>query len=318
MECIRCHAQDTDSARFCRQCGYPFAFDELMTCPVCAGEVRTGSKVCPGCQHVFAMPVAIRHEPPPLARSHRYIVPALVLFAVTGFGFFYAIADLEGAREHLTYPKVEEAPALPTPPLEAVAPSPPAPVEVTAPAISPYVEIADTHATEPEPAVIEEPLTEVKRGVKQVSAKATSKRAREDKSPAVEKKVPAHAAAEPQEPQERQEPTPSAGPEAESLRAEAAAEHLQPISTQSAVDKPKPAEPSEYRERRDSRALVGRAAVAAVDRIKASPRAVPVVERSRAAQASQNARLAQEIRRDCSDGRWEGACRQFPDHKPKW
>ena len=317
MECIRCHAEDTDSARFCRQCGYPFAFDELMTCPVCAGEVRSGSKVCPGCQHVFAMPVAIKHEIALPVRTRRYAVPAIALFLLTGFGFFYAIADLGVVRERSTYVKLQEAPLPAPPPLEIAVPPPlispvveVAETPVVEVAETPVVEVAETPIVEPEAAVIEEQPREVKKVIRHRSTKEAPRRAPQDNKSRGGKKAVTDS-------REAPKPAPAQERDAEALRAEAQSEPVPPVLNQSVVEKSKSPESADARDARDSKALVGKAAVAAADRIKAGARSVPVVERSRTAAASQKARLAQEVKSDC-EGKWEGACRQFPDHKPKW
>ncbi|MGH8728965.1 MAG: zinc ribbon domain-containing protein [Burkholderiales bacterium] len=57
MRCIRCHAEDTDDAKFCRACGFPAALNDFVACSVCGGEVHVDVKVCPGCHHQFALPV---------------------------------------------------------------------------------------------------------------------------------------------------------------------------------------------------------------------------------------------------------------------
>ncbi|MGH8473995.1 MAG: hypothetical protein ACREVJ_16445 [Gammaproteobacteria bacterium] len=62
-----------------------------------------------------------------------------------------------------------------------------------------------------------------------------------------------------------------------------------------------------------------RESVAMTERSRPAPRGAPVVERSRVASPDQIKRIARgnEPASDCK-GKWEGECRQFPDHKPNW
>src|SRR5262245_56458045 len=45
MKCPRCHADNRDGARFCRECGATFA----AACPSCGAKVEAGSKFCDSC-----------------------------------------------------------------------------------------------------------------------------------------------------------------------------------------------------------------------------------------------------------------------------
>ncbi|MGH9904685.1 MAG: hypothetical protein ACRD8U_03755, partial [Pyrinomonadaceae bacterium] len=92
MQCVRCQAEDSMPARFCRACGYPYVFDELVSCPVCGGEVRAGSKICPGCHHQFAIAVVRDNKAVSRRRAHRYTLPVACAFALAGLAFFYGSA----------------------------------------------------------------------------------------------------------------------------------------------------------------------------------------------------------------------------------
>ena len=45
MQCPRCQAQNREGARFCRECGSPFA----VMCPSCGAQLEPGSRFCDGC-----------------------------------------------------------------------------------------------------------------------------------------------------------------------------------------------------------------------------------------------------------------------------
>jgi hypothetical protein len=292
-----------------------------MTCPVCGGQIRSGSKVCPGCRHVFPMPVAQPAAEP--ARRPRYAIPVIVIFLLTGFGFFYAIAD-RGTAEENAYVKVDaaelslaqtqKAAAQPTdaaPPIDAPPPTDATPpTEIAAPPTEAVFEAPSQPIPEAAPNIEAEmaPIEEPKPAKKGREALPT-------RGPARELTV----AEEKKESEDLMKPTGAGARVAESkveavaLVEEVPREDAQPPTP---VERPKLVESTEMRE---ARPIVGKAAIAAVGRIRAGPRAAPVVERSRSADPAVNLRVSRDARRERScEGRWEGECRQFPDHKPKW
>ncbi len=50
MKCPRCHADNRDGARFCRECGATFA----AVCPSCGAQVEAGTKFCDSCGAALA------------------------------------------------------------------------------------------------------------------------------------------------------------------------------------------------------------------------------------------------------------------------
>ena len=311
MQCIRCQAEDTEPARFCRQCGYPYVFGELIHCPVCGGEVRQENKVCPGCHHVFAVPVALAPAPVPLQRrSQRYVVPVIAVFVLAGLAFFYAIADREVVQARpAAYAKLDPAA---TPPVNETEPGPQAPIAPLHATVEPASEIVPAKEepkavrAEVGPAALKQERQETKQpGTKPQVANAKKETVKADTSVPPPSSI-AKSVTPPPQIYPRVE---AAGPV--QVRADAPLANGQPVM-QPPLEKPKVGEAQEVRETKEVKT------VAAPDRARASTRGAPVVERSRNAEPAQISRLPRERDRRRCDGRWEGECRQFPDHKPNW
>lgn len=312
MQCIRCHAEDTEPARFCRQCGYPYVFDELIHCPVCGGEVRHESKVCPGCQHVFALPVALAPESisPRRHRSRaRYIVPAIAVFALAGGVFFYGLADREIVQARpAPYARLDASVAEPVHELR------PEPV-VIAPASVPAVVQAEPDFVVEEPKAVPTPARSRDSSQERREPRAAGEMKPQATATKETPKADASAGSSAASSGKMVAPAAQIDPRGEAIApvlsrtdAVSARDHAQPAP----LDKSKLPETPEARETKEAKA----AGVA--ERTKASTRGAPVVERSKAAEPSQISRLVRERDRRLCEGRWEGECRQFPDHKPNW
>jgi hypothetical protein len=68
MTCPRCHAENRDGARFCRECGATFA----VVCSGCGGMVGAGSKFCDRCGAPLAATPAQPTAPPRFASPESY------------------------------------------------------------------------------------------------------------------------------------------------------------------------------------------------------------------------------------------------------
>jgi hypothetical protein len=269
--------------------------------------VRSGTKICPGCHHQFAMPVSAKGNEV-RARRRSYVLPTAGGLALAGLAFFYvsggkdlflepesvvATAQTVKATE---IPRSENAAALFIAPSSSSEVAPPLPEETSAPEQDePAPAAAKQTPARSVPALLERegsappplPKTDgaldAKREDPKVAAKAVKPEIKTEPK-AVVKLVPP-------------EPVVETSPE-----------NLTPVPSLETVVEVKATQEA-------------KASVPAAERpkVSAANRGVPVVERSRVAAPGQvNAIARQAIRgRDCA-GKWEGDCRQFPDHKPNW
>ncbi len=93
MRCIRCQAEDTEDAKFCRACGFPAAFGDFIACAVCGGEVHTDVKICPGCHHKFALAMPLQQGV--RVRRRNLYLPTIAAFALTGFAYIYSVSKTD-------------------------------------------------------------------------------------------------------------------------------------------------------------------------------------------------------------------------------
>lgn len=317
MQCVRCQAEDSMPARFCRACGYPYVFDELMSCPVCGGEVRAGSKICPGCHHQFAIAVVRDNKAVPRRRAHRYALPVACAFALAGLAFFYGSAGNQSvpresnARPNLLAAAGQSKMALPS----QAAENAPEHSQTSAP---------ETDENKSEPAPVFKEIVEPERAAapapkRMVAPKVVPAQKRQKAvalSPAQEE-----AKAQPVAKAEAATPKIETRP-ANSAKAGAAGPRVREESSTVAQPTPAPdVHAAQNNGAHDAKLNGANTNVAAVERGKvgAAKRSAPVVERSRVADpghvnliARENSRL-----RRC-EGKWEGECRRFPDHKPNW
>ena len=92
MECPRCHAQNREGARFCRECGATFG----AVCPSCGATVEAGSKFCDGCGTPFAAARA------PSPESSRFVSPELYTPKHIAQKILTSKSALEGERKQVT------------------------------------------------------------------------------------------------------------------------------------------------------------------------------------------------------------------------
>jgi class 3 adenylate cyclase/tetratricopeptide (TPR) repeat protein len=87
MLCPRCQAANPGKARFCEECGAPFA----RVCPHCRAEVSTGKSFCWSCGGQLADPATDR-APPPVAYTPEHLAARILT----------SKAALEGERKKIT------------------------------------------------------------------------------------------------------------------------------------------------------------------------------------------------------------------------
>jgi hypothetical protein len=68
MRCLRCHAENGDGARCCRECGATFG----VLCPGCGATVEAGSKFCDRCGTSLALAPAQPAASPRFTSPERY------------------------------------------------------------------------------------------------------------------------------------------------------------------------------------------------------------------------------------------------------
>jgi Double zinc ribbon len=92
MECTRCHAENRDGARFCRECGATFG----AVCAGCGAKVEAGSKFCDGCGAPLAAIPAQPTAPGRFASPESYTPKHLAEKILT------SKSALEGERKQVT------------------------------------------------------------------------------------------------------------------------------------------------------------------------------------------------------------------------
>ena len=92
MTCPRCHAENRDGARFCRECGATFG----ATCSGCGATVEAGSKFCDRC----GAPLAA--APPPPTAPGRFASPEHYTPKHLAERILTSKAALEGERKQVT------------------------------------------------------------------------------------------------------------------------------------------------------------------------------------------------------------------------
>lgn len=296
MQCVRCKAEDTATARFCRVCGYPCAFEDFMSCPVCGGEVRAGNKICPGCQHQFAVPMLVSADVRQRSVRRWPVIATGALGLLALFLFFGAAeqSPLRLAPEIEAHANFSPASQVDQVPIAAAEP------EVAKSSVAPAETVSEfgTHAEPIAPFFTRPKATIVRIEPEQLEVERPAQPAAHEVGPTAETPA-ANGAAGPKADDSAVSPPLSEPPHAN-------AEISKPSAEISTADK--------------SNAEDGSVDVAARANPGPGVRGAPVVERSRvAAPSSQTKIIARDNRsRDGCQGKWEGECRQFPDHKPNW
>ncbi|MGH8718229.1 MAG: hypothetical protein ACREV0_04695 [Burkholderiales bacterium] len=318
MQCVRCQAEDNVPARFCRACGYPYVFDELMSCPVCGGEVRAGSKICPGCHHQFAI-AAVRDNKAVPRRHTRYALPVACVFALAGLAFFY------GSAGNQSVPRESN----PQPNLLAAAGQ--SKIALQSQATEKAPEHSQTSAAPEMEENKSEPVPVFKEIVEPEGAAAASapKRmvaprivpAQKQQKAVASSSMQGGARAQPVAKAEAATPKIETRP-ANSAKAGAAGPKVREESSTVAQPTPAPdGHAAQNNGAHDAKLNGANTNVAAVERGKVgtAKRGAPVVERSRVADPGHvNLIVRENSRLRRCEGKWEGECRRFPDHKPNW
>ena len=110
MECPRCHHENRDGARFCRECGAKFT----IVCADCGAKVEAGSKFCDRCgAPVAAEPAEVSRFAGPDAYTPQHLVEKILTSKIALEGerkqVTVLFADLKGSMELLTDRDPEEA-----------------------------------------------------------------------------------------------------------------------------------------------------------------------------------------------------------------
>jgi ribosomal protein L40E len=92
MRCPRCHAENRDSARFCRECGATLP----VVCPGCGARLEPGSKFCDGC----GSPLAASHAAG--EATSRFRTPEAYTPKHLAERILTSRAALEGERKQVT------------------------------------------------------------------------------------------------------------------------------------------------------------------------------------------------------------------------
>jgi class 3 adenylate cyclase/tetratricopeptide (TPR) repeat protein len=92
VTCPRCQADNRDGARFCRECGAPFAAD----CPSCGAKVEVDSKFCDRCGAAMAA------APAPTATASRFSSPGSYTPKHLAERILTSKSALEGERKQVT------------------------------------------------------------------------------------------------------------------------------------------------------------------------------------------------------------------------
>jgi class 3 adenylate cyclase/tetratricopeptide (TPR) repeat protein len=122
MTCPRCHAENRDGARFCRECGATLA----AVCADCGAKVEAGSKFCDSCGASLsatpARPTAARRFDSPESYTPRHLAEKILTSKTALEGerkqVTVLFADLKGSMELLADRDPEEARKLLDPVLE--------------------------------------------------------------------------------------------------------------------------------------------------------------------------------------------------------
>src|SRR3989475_9123003 len=92
MQCPRCHAENREGARFCRECGATFG----AVCSSCGAKVEAGSKFCDGCGASVDPPTA------PGPGSSRFASPESYTPKHLDEKILTSKSAMEGERKHVT------------------------------------------------------------------------------------------------------------------------------------------------------------------------------------------------------------------------
>jgi class 3 adenylate cyclase/tetratricopeptide (TPR) repeat protein len=122
MTCPRCHAENRDGARFCRECGATFA----AVCAACGAKVEAGSKFCDSCGAPLAatsgQPTATSRFASPESYTPKHLAEKILTSKSALEGerkqVTVLFADLKGSMELLADRDPEEARKLLDPVLE--------------------------------------------------------------------------------------------------------------------------------------------------------------------------------------------------------